>query len=84
MFSLLVNLSKRSHYITYIIEHINVDRHEVMQCVCMPLRNPQGQISESPQKFHDVLDNCPLTPCGANWPVLTVYYMLELLVAEFS
>jgi len=42
-----------------------------MQCDCMPLRHPQGPISEWPQYFHDILHNRPLILSCEQWPVYT-------------
>ena len=65
------------------IEEVIVDSENVMQCDRMPLRHPQGPVSECPQNIHDILDNGPFTLCCEEWLVITVYWILEPLRGEF-
>jgi len=65
------------------IEHVIVESDNVMQCNCMPLQHPEGQVSEWPQNFHDVLHNGPFMLCCEEWPVITVFQILQPLAGEF-
>jgi len=61
------------------IEHVIVDCDDMMHCDCMALRHPQGLISEMRHNFDDVLDNGPFILGWEEWPVFTVFRILEPL-----
>ena len=65
------------------INHVIVDSDNVIQCDCMALRHPQGPIAEWPQNLHDVLDNGPFILYCEEWPVHSVFLILEPLAGEF-
>jgi len=55
------------------IEHVIVDGDDIMQSHCMYFRHLQGPVSEWPQNFHNVLDNCLFILCCEEWPVIAVF-----------
>jgi len=67
----------------HMIKHAIVDSDSMMQCDCMPLRHPQGPLSESPENFHDVLNNGPLILWCEECPVISVCWISKPLAGEF-
>jgi len=76
-------LSKSLHHAIHLIEHFIVHCDNVRQCDCMPLWDPHGPISEWPQYFHDILHNGPFILCCEEWPVFTVFWIMQPLACEF-
>ena len=80
--SLLLGLSGRQAI--HVIEHGIVHCDDVMRCDCMPLRHPQGPISEWPQHFPDILHNGPFILGCAGWPVIAVFWVFKPHAGEFT
>ena len=66
------------------IEHIIVDTDNVMQSKHLPFQHPQCRVLELPENFHDMPDDSSFILCCAGWLVLTILWIHEALVGEFS
>jgi hypothetical protein len=69
--------SQYSHNTVHMVQHVIVHRNDMMQSNCLRFRHPQGQVSEQPQIFSDVLDDSPFIQCCAERPAFSVYRFLS-------
>ena len=77
-------LSQSLHRAIHMIEHIIVHCDNVMQRDCMPLRHPQGPISEWSQHFHDILHHGPFILSCEEWQEIAEFWGFEPLACEFT
>ena len=66
------------------IEHVVLYNDNVMQRNVIPSRHPQRPVPEWTKHFHHELDDSPFILCDEEWPVITVFWILEPLGGEFS
>jgi hypothetical protein len=65
------------------MEHVIVDIDNVMQCIQIPVQNPQCPVSEWTHNFHNLLDDGLFILWCEEWLVITVYWILEPQMGEF-
>jgi hypothetical protein len=65
-----------------LIEWVIIDSDYSMQSNCMPCCHWQGPVLEWTERIDDIVQHGSFTPFCKRWPVLTLFWILELLVSE--
>ena len=76
-------LSQSSHFAIHVIEQIIVHSDNMVQCDFLPLRYPQGPISEWPLHFHDLLHIGAFILGCEEWLMIAVFWVCKPVKCEF-